>query len=426
MSRELAFLESDPFDAAVLNHTFIELHNEGIALAKGKHFDRALTCFDRALGLRPECADTLTFRAGVLAGLGRLSDALTELDRTLSVQPGYELAINMRTQILQKEPIDAAPGLPFIINKDPHILHAAKLLQKGDLKAGFAKWMAHPAQWPCSDQMWRGENVAGKKVCVWPDGGFGDTMQFARYLPLLAARGAQVIVHMVPPTLRELICTLPGAGLAGEDTSFDFHCPFIGLPAAFGTDLGTVPANVPYLRAPRDRIAHWRARLPATTARRVGIVWSGNPLHCEDHWRSIPLKKLEPLLAVPGVQLLGLQCGVRAADAAMLAAAGFVNLGEEVRDFADTAAIVSQLDLVISVDSAVAHLAGALAKPLWIMLHEPAEWRWLTNRDDSPWYPTARLFRQSRPGDWDGVIARIVEGLAEAPTATRAMTARTP
>jgi hypothetical protein len=187
----------------------------------------------------------------------------------------------------------------------------------------------------------------------------------------------------------------------------------MSLPHAFGTKLATVPANVPYLRPLPDRVTHWRQRLPAAANRRVGLVWAGSAGFEGDRQRSIPFAKLGPLAAVPDITFVGLQRKLPAGDvAAINAAPNFINIGPELRDFADTAAILSLLDLVIGVDTAVVHLAGALAKPVWVMLPFSPDFRWLLDRTDSPWYPTARLFRQSQRGDWANVIVRVADGLA--------------
>jgi hypothetical protein len=185
---------------------------------------------------------------------------------------------------------------------------------------------------------------------------------------------------------------------------FDVHCPLLSLPLAFGTMLETIPATVPYLCPPAERIESWRTRLANTGKPRVGLVWSGKPTHKNDHNRSIALQRLEPLLSVPGIQFISLQREYRDADLTMLDRLQVLRLDDALIDFADTAAVIGELDLVIAVDTAVAHLAGAMARPLWVLLSHVQDWRWMRERTDSPWYPTARLFRQPQIGDWDGAI----------------------
>jgi Glycosyltransferase family 9 (heptosyltransferase) len=191
---------------------------------------------------------------------------------------------------------------------------------------------------------------------------------------------------------------------------FDLHCPLMSLPLAFGTTLESIPADVPYLSAPPERIAYWRARLPRSPRLRVGLVWSGNL--ATDRNRSLAFDKIEPMLALPNIEFVCLQKDVRAADGEALRRREILDLGGELVDFAETAAVMAQLDLMITVDTASAHLAGAIGLPVHILLSHRADWRWLTDRDDSPWYPTARLFRQREPGNWDHVIRRVARAIA--------------
>ena len=233
---------------------------------------------------------------------------------------------------------------------------------------------------------------------------------------MVIAKGGKVVLE-IPDSLMPLLgrtdgvlaMVKPGAALP----PFDLHCPLLSLPLAFGTTLATIPAEVPYLHVPAERAMKWRSALPAAGRPRVGLVWSGKPSHKNDHNRSIALQRLAPLLSASGVDFVSLQREYRAADLAALAAfPNLLRLDAALADFADTAAVVEALDLVITVDTAVAHLAGALGKPVWLLLSSIQDWRWLQRRDDSPWYPTARLFRQPEIGDWDSVIARVARELA--------------
>jgi hypothetical protein len=231
---------------------------------------------------------------------------------------------------------------------------------------------------------------------------------------LLANEGARVIVQAQTP-LVPLLRGVKGAELVigSKDPlpQFDLQCPLMSLPLAFGTTLETIPARVPYLSAPPDRIAVWADQLGKGATPRVGIAWSGNPKHGNDTNRSIQLKELLPLLSL-GIEVVSLQKDVREADREVLKAnTGIRDFGNELKDFADTAALISLLDLVITVDTAPAHLAGALGKPVWILLPFSADWRWLLDREDSPWYPTARLFRQQAHGDWEYVVRRVAQEL---------------
>jgi hypothetical protein len=257
--------------------------------------------------------------------------------------------------------------------------------------------------------------VVGQTILLHAEQGFGDTIQFVRYVPLLAARGAKIVLE-IPDSLRPLLDKLDGVvaiiGRGEPHAPIDWHCPLMSLPHAFGTTLKTVPASLPYLRAPADRIESWRAKLPATGKLRVGLVWSGKPSHRNDHNRSIAFGRLAPLLAQNGVDFISLQRDVRDADRAALSSSTVVRPDLDTADFADTAAIIETLDLVIAVDTAVAHLTGAMGKPLWLLLPFSPDWRWMLNRSDSPWYTSARLFRQPKIADWDSVIAALGEALA--------------
>jgi hypothetical protein len=264
--------------------------------------------------------------------------------------------------------------------------------------------------------LWLGETaISGKTILLHAEQGFGDTIQFIRYAPLLAGRGAKVICE-VQPELQPLLSQLEGVTVmaAGEALpAFDLHCPLLSLPLAFGTRLETIPAAVPYLDAPQERIAYWRDRLPPGRLR-AGFVWSGQPSHKNDANRSIALARLSAWFENPPVRCFGLQSDLRSADGeALRGLPNLVPLGDGFRDFADTAAVISLLDVVVSVDTAVAHLAGAMGKPVMILVPYAADFRWMRNRGDSPWYPTAELYRQPAFGDWDSVIVRVADRLRQ-------------
>ena len=263
--------------------------------------------------------------------------------------------------------------------------------------------------------LWLGDApVAGKTVLLHAEQGLGDTIQFCRYAPRVAALGARVVLEVQRP-LVDLMKTLagPAAVVARGDAlpDFDLHCPLLSLPLAFGTRLDTIPAEVPYLRAPPGA-TDWDARLGAKRPR-IGLVWSGNPGHKRDRDRSIPFYALLPLLDLDAT-FVSLQKEVRPADAAVLKQTGTViDAADALTTFSDTAALIAALDLLITVDTSVAHLAGALGKPVWVLLPQVPDWRWLLERDDSLWYPSARLFRQNDTRAWGPVIARVRDALSE-------------
>ena len=257
-------------------------------------------------------------------------------------------------------------------------------------------------------------DVAGRHVLLVCEQGHGDIIQFARYAPLLARLGARVTLQ-VYVKLKVLMQTLHGVDtvITPDETEplVDIVTPLLSLPLAFGTDIVSIPADVPYLRAPPDRLAKWQSRLGPRTRPRVGIVWWGSQ-HIPK--RSMPIERMQPVLRRGGIEFHALQKEIHELDCAWLAAHPWVaDHSAELTDFADTAALISMMDLVITIDTSVAHLAGALAVPVWIMLPFSADWRSLLGRADSPWYPTARLFRQQCRGDWDGVVADVTWALDE-------------
>jgi Glycosyltransferase family 9 (heptosyltransferase) len=263
--------------------------------------------------------------------------------------------------------------------------------------------------------LWLGSNdVAGKTILLHGEQGFGDVIQFCRYVPLVAERAARVILE-VPDSLHELVGTLSGSAQIvsrGEPLpQFDLHCPPLSLPLAFKTRLASIPSAIPYLRATPSAVRSWSARLGPRKHFSVGLVWSGRPDHKNDHNRSLKLSTLLPLLDCDA-SFISLQREVRPGDTAALKdRTDLLHFGDELNNFSDTAALISNLDLVISVDTSVAHLAGALGKPVWILLPYVPDWRWLLDREDTPWYPTARLFRQNHIRSWDDVITRVHDSL---------------
>jgi tetratricopeptide (TPR) repeat protein len=405
--------------------------NRGIALHELKRHDDALASFDRALALRPDYAVALCNRGATLHALRRYGEALASYDRALALQPDYAEALSNRGATLSElRKFDEAlanydralalqPELPEV-----HWNQATLRLLTGDFERGWAEYewrwkrdsmaraMRNFAQ-PC----WRGgDEISGKTILLHSEQGFGDTIQFCRYAPLVAARGARVILEVERP-LQRLMTTLAGGpqvvSKAGLLPEFDLQCPLLSLPLAFGTRLEIIPAATPYLTAPLQDSADWEKRLGEKSPPRIGLVWSGSATHQRDAERSIALRALLPLLDIDAT-FVSVQKDVRPADAAVLRErSDILHVGDALGDFANTAALISQLDLVISVDTSVVHLAGALGHPVWIMLPYIADWRWLLDQDSTPWYPTARLFRQDDTRMWDAVIVRVREALLQ-------------
>jgi hypothetical protein len=259
------------------------------------------------------------------------------------------------------------------------------------------------------------DEVCGKRLVLYREQGLGDMIQFARFARVFADRGAKVTL-VVHPALARLLTSLgPDIDVAADDAvpHADYAYPLMSAPYLLQTSVATIPAAMPYLAASAEAVEAWRARLGAKTGLRVGLTWSGNQNHVSDWARSIPFEQLRSVLGVPGVTYHSVQKDIRPADEAAMAGSGVFDHREALTDLAETAALISELDLVITVDTSIAHLAGALGKPVWILLATRFDWRWMAEGTTSPWYPTARLFRQAKPGAWSPVLADIKDALAK-------------
>ena len=409
------------------------LNNLGNTLQALQRPAEALASYDRLLAFQPAHAGALYNRGIVLRELRRPAEALTSFERALSIDPNHVDALNNRGIVLRDlgRPLEALASYDQALSIDPdnaetHSNRGCLRLLLGDFGRGweefewrwrvrdFAPWRREFAQ-----PLWLGdEPLAGRTILLHAEQGFGDAIHFVRYASLVAARGAKVVLE-VPPPLTALLARIEGASLVvgrGEKLPrFDCHCPLLSLPLAFKTRLDTIPTAIPYLSAPEDRIIKWKQRLPQSGMRRIGIAWAGNPNFKGDQTRSIGLARFSPLLSLPGIAFLSLQKDLRDGDRDILRNNSHViHLGDAIADFGDTAAIMSLLDLVITSDTSVAHLAGALGKPVWVLLQYVADWRWLLDRSDSPWYPAARLFRQPEIDDWESVIGQVKDALARA------------
>jgi tetratricopeptide (TPR) repeat protein len=391
------------------------------------HIDDALAHFDAVLAKNPDHVGALVNRGNTLLRFNRPIEAIASYDAALARMPGHPQILTNRGHALRRldRPVEALAGFEAAIAAKPdfaeaHFEAAMTRLSLGDFEAG---WKAYEWRWRTGAfaaqrrqfkaPLWLGEtSVAGKTILLHAEQGFGDTIQFIRYAPLLAGRGAKVVCE-VQPELQPLLAQLENAhditviAKGAPLAAFDLHCPLLSLPFACGTQPETIPAAVPYLAAPEARLAEWRDRLPPGGPR-VGFVWSGQPSHKNDANRSIPLKRLSGLFENPQLRCFSLQNGVRDVDSEVLKGLPrLIHIGDSFRDFADTAAVIALLDVVVSVDTAVGHLAGAMGKPVILLLPYAADFRWLRDRDDSPWYPKAKLFRQPEFGDWDSVIGQV-------------------
>jgi len=401
------------------------LNNRGKMLAKLKRFDEALASYDQVLALAPDHVDALTRRGVALVELGHYEEGLAAYAAALRVDPNYLDAYlnrgNARALLHQFDAALADYGAATALqpeHADANFNEALVRLCLGDFRRGWPKyeyrWRSkkYASLWPKFPRpVWRGDGeLSGKTILLCAEQGMGDAIQFVRYAALVAARGAKVLVGVHRP-LAPVMTSVPGVTQVIADggtlPDFDVYCPLLSLPLAFGTELGTIPSTVPYIWPQPDRITRWQGSVPQNGRLRVGICWAGTSVHAGDRRRSIPLDAFAKIFSVRGIDFVSLQKEVSQRQAAVLSERGVVQLGQKFEDFADTAAVVAMLDLIISVDTSVAHLAGAMARAVAVLLPFSPDFRWLQGRTDTPWYPTMRLFRQTAPNDWEAPLERV-------------------
>ncbi|WP_076862725.1 tetratricopeptide repeat protein [Bradyrhizobium mercantei] len=419
-------------EAIRLNPADGEAHgNLGVLLLKGRQYPQALAAYTAALTLRPDNAPAQLGLARALAML-ELSDFADDVFRDLIAgAPDYiDAIVDFGWLLSDTNRHDAGVALlrdalaRYPMRTELRTVLAVCLFGIGDWSAAWAEYEGRLSDprvnkhlIPTDRPRWQGEDLAGKTILLQSEQGFGDTLQFVRYASPVKARGGRVILR-TPQVLLSLMQTVDGIDDVVSDEmpvpAFDMHVPLLSLPLIFDTQVDTVPAAIPYVAPDPDLVTRWRERLHDNFGDNsgrgisVGLVWQGNPGHLNDQRRSMRLDLLRPLLGCPGVRFVSLQIGrgreqLADFDSRILDAGAHI----DATSFADAAAIIANLDLVISIDSAIAHLAGAIGKPVWILLANGSDWRWLRDRNDTPWYPRARLFRQTKPGDWPEVIARL-------------------
>lgn len=390
-------------------------------------FDRALEAYSRALELEPGRVAAVNMMGTVYQALGRLDEAESCYRRALEIAPDRRSVWNNLGTVLQAQERSEEAMEVFrhlirqdVNNAEAHWNLALALLSMGRYAEGWREYewrfqKVNPV--PRRDYpqpLWDGSPLNGRTVLLHSEQGFGDTLQFARYAPLVAQAGGRVVLECQVPSLKRLLLSLEGAVevvVAGTPLPyFDCHLPLLSLPGIFSTVLETVPAHIPYLAAPPAAVEEWKVRLGTSHAFRVGLIWFGRQSQVLNRKRSCPLAFFAPLAAIPNVELFSLQVGDGSEQLHDLSFP-VIDVSEHIEDFADTAACMANLDLVITIDSAGAHLAGAIGVRTWTLLPYGADWRWLQNRSDSPWYPTMRLFRQESRGDWPAVIVSVADAL---------------
>ena len=445
-----AFKAKKQFDAAienydkslVINPRFVDAYvNRGVALKELRHFEAAIKSHDRALSVNKECAQAYLNRGNALKELNRFEEAIADYEKAISFKADYaeaycNLAITL-DRLLRTEQALAYYDIAINIKNDyvqAHWNKAVALLLLGKYQQG---WKSYEWRWLTEDSvkkkkkiskpLWLGkESIQGKTILIHAEQGLGDTLQFIRYVPMVAALGARVMVEVQAPLL-SLFENMQGISVLlkkGDPLPpFDFHCPMMSLPLAFKTTLDTVP-SCPQLVIPEEKKQYWANKLGLKAKPRVGLVWNGGfrPDQPEiwdvNERRNLPLQHLKALVGID-VEFISLQKGEPAeSEFRQTVASGWDgpvihDHVIELKDFSDTAALVMNLDLVIAVDTSTAHLAASLGKPVWLLNRYDACWRWLLERDDSPWYPSIKIYRQTSSGDWDGVMQRVRSGLLE-------------
>jgi len=436
-------------------------HNAGLTLKDLGRFEEAIACYQKALQFKPGTAELHYNLGNVYKEAGRFEDAVSSYEKAIHIQPDMvEAHYNMANALKEAGALDHAISCyEYVLKMAPdhfgalnngalayrdsgridraiqmfdqalkvrpdHVEirwnRALALLLRGDFEKGWEEYRVrfqrddlqttYPRRF--DKPPWDGSPFDGRTLLVHHEQGLGDTIQFVRYLPMVKARGGRVVLE-VHESLLSLCHHLPGVDTVIScpldqdlDVAFDCYVPLLSLPRIFNTTLNTIPSEIPYLVPDSDVTKRWQDRLD-TAGLKIGLVWAGNPGHKDDRNRSCPLNLLEPLGRIPGVTLYGLQKNGGDQVEQQALTLGIDNLGGLLTDFSVTAGVMANLDLIISVDTAVAHLAGAMGKPVWILLPFVPDWRWLMEREDTPWYPTARLFRQKRPGDWQELIRRV-------------------
>jgi len=408
------------------------LYQAGFILGRKNKPDEAIACFEKLLRIEPARTEALFALGAALGSIGREDEAIDCYRKVLQLEPDHVYTLNNFGMLLKEQgEIEQATDMyrkaigisPDLVGSHWNLSHV--LLLAGDFEVGWKEfeWRLRKADWrmanlrPCKVPLWKGESFAGKTLFIHDEQGLGDTIQFVRYLPMVKALGGDIIFETQEPLI-VLLKNFPGidrliphSADGVLPTDMDFYMPLLSLPAIYNTALDTIPDTVPYLHADADKTGYWRERLVGDGFK-VGIVWAGGPKNPNDRNRSCRLRQFESIANISGIRLIGIQKGKAAEQVKdLLPGMEVINYGPELDDFTDTMALIENLDLIIAVDTAVAHLAGAMGKPIWLILTFAHHWPWLLNRTDSPWYPNMRIYRQKKKGDWASVFDRVGKDL---------------
>jgi tetratricopeptide (TPR) repeat protein len=412
-----------------------DFHNNlGLALQKTLREEQAIAAYQQAVRLQPNRAELLGNLGAALGQIGRFDEAMMFLQQAIAAREDFiDAYCNAANFLYSRRRLDESIAFcRRAIDIDPahaaaHCNLAFSLLCQGNLQEGWREYawrsqvnIGSKIYRDYSQPQWTGDHLNGRTVLLHHEQGFGDTIQFIRYLPMAMARGGKVLMLLQPkllPLFQRSVVADQWIPAGGQLPAFDLHCPLMTLPLVMDTRMETIPAKTPYLFAEPSLCARWRERMQPIRQIKVGLAWAGHRLNPNDRNRSIFPSELDPLADVQGVQFISLQKddiaeSYRRGPAKM----NLMNWTGELVDFSETAALIENLDLVITVDSVIAHLAGALGKPTWVLLPFGSDWRWMLDREDSPWYPTLRLFRQTQPGDWSSPIGAVASELRQMAT----------
>lgn len=404
----------DPLNATLYLYTGAALYDLG-------HYEKAVDSYQHAIDSAPEMGEAHNNLGNTLIELGRFVQAADSFSRAVDLLPTSPVPLTARATVLQAlgKVAEAEADCRRALALDPsfaaaHWNLALNLLLQGRYDEG---WREYEWRWQKPDftspprhtdiPLWDGSSLNGCTILLHAEQGFGDAIQFVRYAPLVAQRGGTVVIECHP----QLVSLFKGmesvtsvVAFGEKRQAYDYQAPFLSLPRIFGTTLDNIP-GCPTLLVPIEKSVHWKQSISQYAGLKVGIVWSGSSIHRNDNFRSLPLTALAPFAKCAGINFFSLQIGDANRQLKLSPLSDrVIDLTDQIRDFADTAALINQLDLVISIDTAVVHLAGTLGKPVWLLLSYSPDWRWMLERNDSPWYPIVHLFRQKEPGNWGGVI----------------------